>query len=320
LSEVEDAISALRGYLDALPAGSPPRRDRWVREQRLLPSLRAFAVRERDRARRRRALRRAAMAMTTAALGVAAVAVLLMVLPPGRDRGPKISVLDGELWLENGTERRTLSAGDASGIRISDAMASSGERAARVRLADSATLTLAPASRVAGVVATASGPNGVPRVEAIRLERGTAHLQVAKLAGLQRFHVMTADADVEVRGTEFDVELRPGSRPGTCVRVQDGLVLVAAGAHQTFVRPGETWGCPPDSSLGAMAPRSGRSAAASASDLRRQNALFGRALQAERGGRFGEAASIYRHLLAGAPDGPLAVQARANLAAVSGPR
>ncbi len=42
---------------------------------------------------------------------------------------------------------------------------------------------------------------------AIALERGRAHFEVQKLRGERRFHVMTPDADVEVRGTVFDVAL-----------------------------------------------------------------------------------------------------------------
>jgi outer membrane protein assembly factor BamD (BamD/ComL family) len=57
-----------------------------------------------------------------------------------------------------------------------------------------------------------------------------------------------------------------------------------------------------------------------ASDLRAQNALFQTALQAERDGRFADAAALYRKLLARSPRGPLSQQARANLAVVSRPR
>ena len=58
--------------------------------------------------------------------------------------------------------------------------------------------------------------------------------------------------------------------------------------------------------------------AADASDLREQNRLFQTALAAERGGRIDDALKNYRELLARAPDGPLATQARANLEALAG--
>jgi outer membrane protein assembly factor BamD (BamD/ComL family) len=54
--------------------------------------------------------------------------------------------------------------------------------------------------------------------------------------------------------------------------------------------------------------------------LRAQNQIFQAALSAERGGRLDEAERLYHQLLARAPDGPLAAQARANLAAVAGAR
>ena len=51
-----------------------------------------------------------------------------------------------------------------------------------------------------------------------------------------------------------------------------------------------------------------------------QNRIFQAALEAERAGQAGEAARRYRQLLTLAPEGPLAAQARANLAAVSDAR
>jgi len=54
------------------------------------------------------------------------------------------------------------------------------------------------------------------------------------------------------------------------------------------------------------------------SDLREQNGLFQRALAAERAGKSVSAIRTYRELLARAPDGALAAQARANLEALAG--
>jgi TolA-binding protein len=56
------------------------------------------------------------------------------------------------------------------------------------------------------------------------------------------------------------------------------------------------------------------------SDLRAQNALFQTALAAERAGRSEDAARTYRQLLARAPHGSLAAQARANLAVIANPK
>jgi hypothetical protein len=147
--------------------------------------------------------------------------------------------------------------------------------------------------------------------------------------------VLTPDADVQVRGTEFDVELldRAGtSTPATCVRVEEGLVAVVAGGQTHLVAPGQSWGCPvPPSAVVAapviapvIAPPERHAATSpsrpSPSDLRLQNTLFQEALEAERGGRYTDAARLYRRLLARAPQGPLSAQARSNLAVVSRPR
>ena len=62
--------------------------------------------------------------------------------------------------------------------------------------------------------------------------------------------------------------------------------------------------------------RSGAASAAT-SDLRVQNEIFEGALSAQRAGQTDEAASLYRQLLARAPNGPLAGQARTNLAVIT---
>ena len=334
----EDGRAALDSYLEALPSGEPPPRDRAARRRRLVPGLRAHAAREHVRVRRRRLVRRASIFVT--ALGGAAAAVMMAsgswtrLRSPAR-AGATIAVLDGTLWLDEGAARRSLSAGQASGVDGRDELEAPAERLARVRLSDTATLTLDPASRVGTILAAANAPEAAPTFEAVKLVRGRAHLQVRKLHGGQRFHVLTPDADVQVRGTEFDVELRTGASPGTCVRVQEGLVAVVAGGQTNLVAPGQTWGCaaeaPPTAAVARPLPAPAlalrapeRHAAApsrpSPSDLRLQNALFQEALEAERAGLYGDAARLYRRLLARAPHGPLAVQARSNLAVVSRPR
>jgi hypothetical protein len=340
-------LARLSSYVDALPSGGPPPRDGAARRRRVVPRLRAHAAREHVRARRRRVVRRASLLLT--ALGGAAAAVLVVnggwlgLRTPAR-AGATIAVLDGTLWLEEGAARRALSAGEASGVDARDELESPAERLARVRLSDTATLTLDPASRVGAVLAAADAPEAAPTFEAVKLVRGRAHLQVRHLHGGQRFHVLTPDADVQVRGTEFDVELRPGSVPATCVRVEEGLVAVVASGDTHLVAAGQTWGCPSEAPAAVVAapapvaaepapvpvvpvlalPAPERHAAPAPrptpSDLREQNALFQQALEADRAGRSGEAARLYRRLLARSPRGPLSAQARANLEVVSHPR
>jgi hypothetical protein len=328
-------LELLSSYVDALPSGGPPSRDTAARRKRVVPRLRAHAAREHVRARRRRVVRRASMFLT--AVGGTAAALVLATgtwVRPGAPAraGATIAVLDGTLWLEEGAARRALSAGEASGVDARDELEAPAERLARVRLSDTATLTLDPAARVGTVLAAATAPEAAPTFEAVKLVRGRAHLQVRKLHGGQRFHVLTPDADVQVRGTEFDVELRPGSVPATCVRVEEGLVAVVASGDTHLVAAGQTWGCPSEAPVvAAPAPapvvalpaperRAAPAPRPTPSDLREQNALFQQALEAERASRFGEAARLYRRLLARSPRGPLSAQARSNLEVVSRPR
>ena len=329
-------LAKLSSYVEALPSGGPPSRDEVARRRRVVPRLRAHAAREHVRVRRRRVVRRASLLLT--ALGGAAAAVMIAsgswvrLRAPART-GATIAVLDGTLWLEEGAARRALSAGEASGVEARDELEAPAGRLARVRLSDTATLTLDPTARVGTVLAAADAPEAAPTFEAVKLVRGRAHLQVRKLHGGQRFHVLTPDADVQVRGTEFDVELRPGSVPATCVRVEEGLVAVVAGGRTQLVAAGQTWGCPADAPTAVVArplpppavalPTPERHVAAARttpSDLRLQNELFQQALEAERGGRYADAARLYHRLLARAPHGPLSAQARSNLAVVSRPR
>lgn len=330
--EAEDLRTALGRYVEALPSGEPPAPGA-DRRQRVVPRLRAHAAREHVRVRRVRFVRRASLIVT--ALGGAAVALVLatgsLLHPAAPARAAAtVAVLDGTLWLDESTGRRTLSAGQASGVDGSDALESPGERETRVQLADTATLTLGPASRVGTVLAAANAPEAAPTFEAVKLIRGRAHLQVRKLHAGQRFHVLTPDADVQVRGTEFDVELvdrATGHPVPTCVRVQEGLVAVVARGETHLVAPGQTWGCAEavaaPAHLAAPAPEPEAAPAHHAasrptpSDLRAQNAIFQQALEAERAGRYADAARLYRRLLAHAPHGPLSAQARANLAACS---
>lgn len=337
--EGEELRAVLSRYVEALSSGDPPARDSVARRRRMVPALRAYAAREHMRVRRRRTMRRASFFMT--AVGGAAAVMIMASGSVRRLRAPArtgatISVLDGTLWLEEGTARRALSAGEASGVVGADELEAPSERLARVRLADTGTLTLDPSSRVGTVLAAANAPESAPTFEALKLMHGRAHLQVHKLHGGQRFHVLTPDADVQVRGTEFDVELvdSHGAASGTCVRVEEGLVAVVSGGQTHLVAPGQTWGCgeaprasaaaaplaPPGVSLPTPARRVAQTHVMSPSDLRLQNQLFQQALEAERGGRYGTAAGLYRRLLARAPNGPLSAQARSNLAVVSQPR
>lgn len=77
------------------------------------------------------------------------------------------------------------------------------------------------------------------------LLRGSVHLKVGKLAPGQRFLVETPDAEVEVRGTAFDVALaEPGqgcASPRTRVAVDEGVVEVRFHGRSYRILPGQHW-------------------------------------------------------------------------------
>jgi hypothetical protein len=83
------------------------------------------------------------------------------------------------------------------------------------------------------------------RTQRFGLLSGAVHLKVEKLKAGQRFLIETADAQVEVRGTVFDVAVAPpedtcaGSR--TRVSVEEGLVEVRSHGKTTRIRPGQSW-------------------------------------------------------------------------------
>lgn len=76
-----------------------------------------------------------------------------------------------------------------------------------------------------------------------RLLRGALHARVEKLRPGSRFIVETHDAEVEVRGTSFDVALAPTASCGTSTRVtvHEGVVEVRASDGTHRLRVGESW-------------------------------------------------------------------------------
>ena len=76
--------------------------------------------------------------------------------------------------------------------------------------------------------------------ELVRLSEGTVSVRVQPLAAGERFRVMTADGEVEVRGTAFEVVAR-GDRL-TAVAVSHGLVEVRPRGHAPLLLgAGERW-------------------------------------------------------------------------------
>jgi hypothetical protein len=93
------------------------------------------------------------------------------------------------------------------------------------------------------------------------LLRGAVRARVAKLAPGERFLINSADAEIEVHGTQFRVALVeedptcPG-QPMTRVSVTEGVVSVRAGGQEIRLHPGEQW--PKGCAAGARAPQATR--------------------------------------------------------------
>jgi hypothetical protein len=76
--------------------------------------------------------------------------------------------------------------------------------------------------------------------EVVRLEEGHVHVSVAHLGPAERFRIVTGDAVVEVRGTEFDVEASQSRLEA--VVVQRGRVEVKVGAREpALLTEGARW-------------------------------------------------------------------------------
>jgi ferric-dicitrate binding protein FerR (iron transport regulator) len=159
------------------------------------------------------------------------------------------------------------------------------------------------------------------------LRGGRIHAQVVKLAAGQRFLIDTPDAEVEVRGTSFDVVLLPAGQlcpgePVTQVRVREGLVVVRGQEGEQQLAAGGIWqsACARQEAAAVTASRSvlrpaRRSTVApkfSPSTLRAQNDLFGAALEARRRGDVSSALRLIDDLLVRFPGSPLTESARAE--------
>ncbi len=79
--------------------------------------------------------------------------------------------------------------------------------------------------------------------EIVRLTEGTITVEVEKLGAGERFRVVTGDAEVEVRGTAFDMTATNDVLVG--VRVWSGTVEVRPrGREVVLLAPGEQWKAP----------------------------------------------------------------------------
>ena len=183
-------------------------------------------------------------------------------------------------------------------------------------------------------------------IEKFYLTQGLLHAKVAKLGHGERFIVRTPDAEVEVRGTVFqvaivDADVNCGDGTRTRVSVSEGIVEVRGNGATHSIHPGEIWpaGCPsapvasvthealPATRRAPMAVQAERApstpttpaapeaisndplSARQTSSIAEQNALFAEASAAHRRGDDVSAVNTYATLIARYPASPLAESA-----------
>jgi ferric-dicitrate binding protein FerR (iron transport regulator) len=164
-------------------------------------------------------------------------------------------------------------------------------------------------------------------LERLRLAAGLVDLHVAKLRAGQRFVVDTADAEVEVRGTQFRVAVAdpdPSCGDGTTTRVTvtEGVVTVRHAGTESRVAAGERWpatcgrasaGADPPTDAASGARSSAKPAegirAVSVSALAEQNDLFASGSAASRRGDVQGALTAFDRLVAKYPSCVLAESA-----------
>lgn len=136
---------------------------------------------------------------------------------------------------ERGSRTRLLAWGAAiaAGIALAIAIVPSSGRDPLHRFEASAN------ARFERVTRHATGDSD-STLELVRLEEGTVALQVEHLGPKERVVVATADAEVEVRGTRFEVDAEGGRLRG--VAVHEGKVEVrVAGRGPVLLLSGDRW-------------------------------------------------------------------------------
>ena len=299
---------------------------------------RAASVAAIERALRARTRRRAARRLGWGA-AAAAAAVLLAVGWRSLRSSPPVDTR-AVAPIDRSAETTLAVAeveGSATGIETPQGMraASRGDRIAAgtiVRVFGPAPLVLAldTGTRLRVGAASRVRPTSLGAVQRFDIESGTLEADVAKVLPGGRFIVATTDAEVEVKGTRFEVTVAGTPSPcapfaRTRVTVQEGVVVVRSAGGEDRLPAGSTW---PDCPAGAAAqlahgrthlahpapPATNAPSAPSAdpSTLAEQNDLFAAALAARRRGQIDEAVRWLDRLIARYPKGQLISSARAE--------
>ncbi|HSS39143.1 MAG TPA: FecR family protein [Polyangia bacterium] len=330
MSEDRYAARAARLLREARSRIAPPRTGS---PEQAIAALGDTIRRAAVRRRRRRGLLVGAAATGMCAAAAAAVLVLRVgASPPGpianvtrvstpAARGFVVGRPDGASLTRSGEPPRALSSGEPwrTGDRLRAA-------AAPVELSagDGTSLTVAANSDVHLLRADDE--------RWLRLASGAVSVHVAKLKAGERFVIVTPDAEVEVRGTRFKVDVVPavadcGGGTVTRVSVEEGVVEVRGPSGDTRVPAGAQWpsGCDqprlpaaraPHARARATAPRAvavrpAVSSDAPSSTLATENDLFASALRAGRDGNRRQAIELLDLLLNRFPRSPLHASAAA---------
>lgn len=262
----------------------------------------------------------------------------------------RLRVASGELTLTSARGQTELRANQEMVVE-SEVTIATHDAAASWQLPSDATVvmdgaTAVQVSRTDSAHARSDGKWG----EQLSLTRGKLALRVPHLDAAQFLAVRTADAWIEVHGTEFTVTATQDAagNPATVVTVQQGVVSVTAKGERTLLSAGQSWtsapaiaistGTPvtitdsassPDSTKvepsTETAPRpalpssaatssntalSSNTAAGPASDLAAQNRLFLSAQDARKAGQTSVALQRFEAVMARYPGSELAHNAR----------
>lgn len=175
------------------------------------------------------------------------------------------------------------------------------------------------------------------KLQRFSLAQGVLEAKVAKLGHSERFVIDTPDAQVEVRGTAFRLEVLPAAQlcgDGTRTRldVAEGIVEVRTGARFARIGAGQHWppDCsptapvpglpvpapsPPSSGVAIAVPHASPAARAKPRHAPRsliavQNELFERGVRAQQLGDTATALGAYADLIERYPASPLVENAR----------
>jgi ferric-dicitrate binding protein FerR (iron transport regulator) len=286
-----------------------------------------------ERAMRARALRRRWLWGAGALVAAAAAFLLWQALAPTPSAGAKpiaeVSPLGRGTTLRSGG--RTVPLKEPTRVGAGDTIETASDGGAALQLSSRSSLLLERA--------TALQVQGDAQTERFALTRGAFSAHVARLTAGRRFIVDTPDAQVEVRGTQFQLRVLEerqacGSDSRTRLEVSEGVVEVRASGQVSRVTVGQVWpaGC---TSIGAAAPSPSTSVVASLpheaaplpagkavnrtasqhsgvvgpSALTEQNDLFAAAMALRRQGDVALALRTYQDLISQFPSSPLAQNA-----------